>query len=509
MTVTDFDPEDYPIVVAIDFGTTFSGCAYAYAPEDKEPKMITEWPSQNIQYSKTPTLSLYQNINGKHKMVDWGWKSRLKMDTPAASKYTQIYKFKPYLDESVDLVKWENVVTIPNAISDYLDAIHKYITEHILGQFGPSFSQKKFRYCLTVPAIWSDKAKDVMRQAAIRANLISKVDHPDRLLLISEPEAAALYCEKACKRYDLDIGDNFMICDAGGGTVDLIVYRIASSNGERHLSEVTKGHGASCGSMFIDLNLGNLLIEKFSSQTNTPFPKNIIARLVEKYAYELKPLFNGEDDQYLPIPRDRFFDDFKDSMAIGIDDGYICLDAFELKEKVFEPVVKQVLQLIDQQLESANKCSAIFMVGGFGSSKYLLDRVKRQFRAKVMTISSPHKPEAAVVCGAVYAGLNPKIVTSRVARRSYGLGTNSPFEHGIDPVDKKKTRGDAIERCGDRFYPFVRKGQKSNESSNYRIRVHSVDGDPPRYTTDHGVVHLASIPVPPPFKSSDPIGSLK
>ncbi|KAF9118708.1 hypothetical protein BGW39_000932 [Mortierella sp. 14UC] len=92
----DFEPDDFPIVVAIDFGTTFSGCAYAYAPDDEEARTITAWPKQNIQYAKTPTLNLYKEVNGKYKMTEWGWKSKLEMESPSASKYIQISQYKPY-----------------------------------------------------------------------------------------------------------------------------------------------------------------------------------------------------------------------------------------------------------------------------------------------------------------------------------------------------------------------------------------------------------------------------
>ncbi|KAF9437627.1 Heat shock 70 kDa protein 12A [Entomortierella beljakovae] len=501
MTLAEFDPDDYPIVVAIDFGTTFS-------------------PRQNIQYSKTPTLSLYEKSNGRHKLVDWGWKSKLKMETPAASKYVQLYKFKPYLDESVALTPWVNTVTIPTAISDYLGALHDYVAEKILSQFGPSFTRKSFRYCLTVPAIWSDKAKDIMRKAAIQAKLISQYDHSDRLMLVSEPEAAALYCQKTCKQYDLDHGDRFMICDAGGGTVDLIVYQIDTSQGGRKLSEVTKGHGATCGSMFIDLNLGNLLIKKICKQTRSVFPKNVIASLVETYAYQFKPQFDGEDDQYLPLPRDNFFDELDDPAAAGIDGGFMILTADELKEEVYEPVVKQVIELIDEQLTGAKECQAIFMVGGFGSSSYLLHRVKQEFGRKVRTISSPNKPEMAVVCGAVYAGLTPKIVTSRVTRRCYGTSIMLPFEEGVDPPGFKKARVDGV-WCDNRFRTFVTKGQRVKVDEcvthgysfthipglkDFCITVYSVDGEPVRYSTDDGANKLAVVSIPTPFKSTDPIG---
>ncbi|KAI1314615.1 Heat shock 70 kDa protein 12A [Mortierella claussenii] len=519
MTQIEFDPDDFPIVVAIDFGTTFSGCAYAYAPDDKEARTITAWPKQNIQYAKTPTLNLYSEVNGKHKMVEWGWKSKLEMESPSGPKYIQLEQYKLYLDESLAVKPWTKPVSVQNAISDYLYELHEYAAEKILQEFGPSYSRKSFRYCLTVPAMWSDKAKDVMRNAAIRANIITKADHPDRLMLVSEPEAAALYCERTCNQYDLEHGDRFLICDAGGGTVDLIVYDITSSYQGRRLSEVTKGHGASCGSMFIDQNFRSLLTKKFGRK-GAGFPKDIISGLVETFAYQLKPNFDGIEDQYLALPRSNCFDDLDDQGAIGIDGGYMRLKASELKEVVFEPVVKKVLILIQEQLRNAKDCSAIFMVGGFGSSKYLLDRVKQEFSGMVKTISAPHRPELAVVCGAVYVGLHPRTVTARVTRRCYGVEVLSPFEEGVDPIGLKLYRVEGV-FCADRFSVFVRKGQKvqmdecvthsyvyvkqhKHDCGETSLRIYAIDGEPPRYTT--GVPKSAQIYLPSPFKPSDPVG---
>jgi molecular chaperone DnaK (HSP70) len=61
-----------------------------------------------------------------------------------------------------------------------------------------------------------------MRQACIQANIISHSDPLNRLELISEPEAAAAYCENKYQSWNLSNGNIFMIVDAGGGTVDLI-----------------------------------------------------------------------------------------------------------------------------------------------------------------------------------------------------------------------------------------------------------------------------------------------
>lgn len=68
-----------------------------------------------------------------------------------------------------------------------------------------------------------------MRDAAIKAGLIDENDHRDRLMLISEPEAAALYCEKKCDQFNLRHGDRFMICDAGGMlNISIWIYAVCN-----------------------------------------------------------------------------------------------------------------------------------------------------------------------------------------------------------------------------------------------------------------------------------------
>jgi hypothetical protein len=39
--------------------------------------------------------------------------------------------------------------------------------------------------------------------------------------MVTEPEAAALYCATICEELELEAGDRFVVCDAGGGTVVL------------------------------------------------------------------------------------------------------------------------------------------------------------------------------------------------------------------------------------------------------------------------------------------------
>jgi molecular chaperone DnaK (HSP70) len=100
--------------------------------------------------------------------------------------------------------------------------------------------------------MWDDAAKAIMRVAAIKAGLITADDPPDKLILTSEPEAAALDCEQNQTEGSLQDEDVIFICDAGGGTIDLTVYKVHYKDGEKRFEELTRGEGKSCGSSFID-----------------------------------------------------------------------------------------------------------------------------------------------------------------------------------------------------------------------------------------------------------------
>ena len=71
-------------------------------------------------------------------------------------------------------------------------------------------------YVITVPAVWTEKARDLTARCAAGAGMGSE----DKLHIVSEPEAAAIYAVSKFKEINqgvLQIGDTFVLCDAGGG----------------------------------------------------------------------------------------------------------------------------------------------------------------------------------------------------------------------------------------------------------------------------------------------------
>ena len=103
----------------------------------------------------------------------------------------------------------------------------------------------------------------------------------------------------------------------------------------------------------------------------------------------------------------------------------------------------------------------MLVVGGFGASEYLFQQIKLhvppQFQSKVVR---PMDSVAAIVKGAVTAGITERVITSRVARRHYLMATLQPFKEGHHPEQYRVPSLDGKDRCKYTRQIFVQKGQR-------------------------------------------------
>ena len=87
----------------------------------------------------------------------------------------------------------------------------------------------------------------------------------ESLKIVSEPEAAAIYAFRVTHPNDIKIGDTFVLCDAGGGTVDLISYTVSSLNPILRVEEAAPGTGKLCGGIFLNRMFEKHLVETCGS----------------------------------------------------------------------------------------------------------------------------------------------------------------------------------------------------------------------------------------------------
>jgi molecular chaperone DnaK (HSP70) len=99
-------------------------------------------------------------------------------------------------------------------VIDYLTALKQNFEQVMKRRIRSSIlDDTPIEYIITVPAIWTDKSKNLTRECAVRAGMGSKHE----IQIIKEPEAAGIYALDNMGDMDLDVGDTFVVCDAGGG----------------------------------------------------------------------------------------------------------------------------------------------------------------------------------------------------------------------------------------------------------------------------------------------------
>lgn len=142
-------------------------------------------------------------------------------------------------------------------IADFLKKIKQQLIKNLEKTYGVEL-WKSFLIDLVVtfPAVWSDAAKEKTMVSVTKAGFnATELPNLKNVLTVTEPEAAALYTLKSMKGSrmieQLAVGDGFILCDMGGGTVDLIAYRVTGIN-PIAIEEATVGTGEQCGGTFVD-----------------------------------------------------------------------------------------------------------------------------------------------------------------------------------------------------------------------------------------------------------------
>ncbi|PKK80211.1 hypothetical protein RhiirC2_704424 [Rhizophagus irregularis] len=370
---------DTRVVVAIDFGTTFSGFAYS---NQNNPEIITNdiWPQQ-IGSLKTNTVlqydSNYQNV------IKWGNPAlakkinRRKKDS--SSKSVELFKLHLGNIPQNEKPPLPHQLSYEKAISDYLHELGKLIKEIVTTRWDGLRFFEHVLLVISVPAEFNDHAKDTMRKCLYNAGLTDS---------------------KESKKVEFTTEPSFMVVDCGGGTVDLTMRKLLKHN---KLSEITERIGDYCGGSYVDREFLKFLSRKLGQSTINMLRENNYNQMqymIQQFCQKLKFHFTGDPagfepfefdiEDICPVLKQYCKDDIKEKME---ENDWIIDINFEDLKSMFDPVIGKIIRLIRGQLSSSkNKCSAMFLVGGFSESKYLQMRVKEEFRKLVPPIIVPRQP---------------------------------------------------------------------------------------------------------------------
>jgi molecular chaperone DnaK (HSP70) len=305
----------------------------------------------------------------------------------------------------------------------YLAKLRQHVVEVLKTKLGAGVVESTaIEYVITVPAIWSDAAKYRTRACAKGAGMGRD------LQIISEPEAAVICVLDNKDPGTLEVGDKFVMCDAGGGTVDLISYMVEELKPALRICEVAPGGGAACGSTFLNRIFRKYLEDNFGDHDG--WDDDTLEAALERFETIVKRKFNGEEkDTLIPVPG------LVNDRTKGVVRGKLTLSSRTLRT-IFEPVIASITALITTQIKlTAGDVKAVLLVGGFGQSPYLR-RCVHKVVGDVQVIQPP-LGWTAVVRGALIKGLaeaSPAasriLIGHRIARKAYGCLLKIPFVEG-------------------------------------------------------------------------------
>ncbi|XP_060572365.1 heat shock 70 kDa protein 12B-like, partial [Ruditapes philippinarum] len=526
------------VVVAIDFGTTYSGWAFSYKDDYKrDPLKITTNAIQNTNISpKVPTCILinsdgetphsigyeaedyYAEICENGEQYQWFFFKRFKM---------MLFREKGMTRR--DTLEDETGKKLPamRVFSLFIDFLRKDVLEILSKHIDESFFASDIHWVLTVPAIWNDAAKQFMREAAQQAGIPGK-----NLSLCLEPEAASIYCRHLAVSMCTTLispfspGTKYLVLDAGGGTVDITVHEV-THNG--NLKELYKASGGAWGGTkvdeafeeFLSRIVGPEVISKFKSECYDDYihlfcefesskrqffqsTRSAVTMRIPISLYDLCNVFKKTNVREL-IRQSRF------ESKVRLFGGKLRIDC-DVFNEFFEPTVRKIISHVENILteSSVDGCAAILMVGGFSGSLVLQENVKSTF--KDLNVIIPVDTELAVVKGAVIFGHQPATITERICKYTYGNETTHRYSdrcnHPKGRVEKDEN-GDL--RCHDIFRIHVKTGQsvKLDEEQPERITCPITDNQTtigvdvyvssstnPQLTTEDGCNHIGSLTVP-------------
>ncbi|KAJ6244632.1 hsp70 family protein [Anaeramoeba flamelloides] len=354
----------------------------------------------------------------------------------------------------------------------------------------------KIDWVLTVPAIWEDQAKEIMRIAFHQAGLISSKDSLN-LIFCYEPEVAALdFFQDQRNNLDKLNNETLLVVDAGGGTIDITLMKATIKNNKIKEFEVLMvPKGGDFGSIYIDqefikffqsfLNLNDNQFNQFKNECSRGFLKLLNMWEGIKIGTQIKNLTEN-DDHVIEIPNivlrylkksfgikdfedlaDEFNERNQNSVLSEIewddDEDQLIIAGDRIKSFFKEPIdkLKEYLNNLRQSSEILRQTDIVFFTGGLSNCDYFRKSVQKKLGKNYQYFLSPF-PDKSILIGAVYFGFDPNIVPTRRSQFTYGISVLPLFNPQIhDPNRKKKKKNSnnkTIERCQNVFGPIIFKG---------------------------------------------------
>ncbi|XP_023192433.1 heat shock 70 kDa protein 12A-like isoform X3 [Xiphophorus maculatus] len=191
------------LIIAIDFGSGFSGYAFNVKPrEEGGETQIKRWSNGlGLDTPKTPTCILFDE---HEEFMKFGYEAKTAFTNMREEETKKHYFFENFKRKVLNMDDWRKRIYTANdkwmLTQKVFTEVLRFLKDDALKTIrshpeGGEFTADDFTWVMTVPDILKDFCKKFIIEAATQAGLVTE-DTKDKLMFVLESEAALTWCLK-------------------------------------------------------------------------------------------------------------------------------------------------------------------------------------------------------------------------------------------------------------------------------------------------------------------------
>nr|GAT46610.1 predicted protein [Mycena chlorophos] len=359
-------------------------------------EQILRWPKQATPDAKVPSVVYYDSRGNamafgaetededtvieaeenNWKRADW-WKLHLRPSHLPIIRDLQVPPLPPN-------------VTLDKVFIDFLRYIKEQIKKYITETYGSGGNlwdvlSPTMYVILTTPNGWEGAQQNRMRTAAIAAGLVDR-DGGRRVRFVTEAEAAILYAVDSGNVEDWLVEDGHLIlCDCGGGTVDITGYKINAVKPTLKLEESAASRCYLAGAVFVTQAAQKFFRERLRGTEWADEER--LQRIVYHFDRNAKKKFSETDTAcYVQL------DGHRSIPEKNITRGRLKITKEEMVS-FFKGPVDEIKHGLEVAFENGGRLAdKVILVGGLASSPYVFSKLVQWGEENGISVSRPDGP---------------------------------------------------------------------------------------------------------------------
>ncbi|KII84793.1 hypothetical protein PLICRDRAFT_701534 [Plicaturopsis crispa FD-325 SS-3] len=491
------------LIISIDIGTTFTAASFCILQPGKVAKFeeVLRWPKQATPDAKVPSVLYYDKAGNPRAFGAETEDEDMKMEAEShewfKAAWWKLHMRPAHLPiiKSLSLPDLPPKLTVDNVFADHLRYIKDQIKDYLVATYGEGLNIWTSLYptmyvILTTPNGWEGKQQNRMREAAIAAGLVDATGGR-RIRFVTEAEAAVLYAIDTGSVSDWLVKDGHLIlCDCGGGTVDITGYRIESLEPLR-LAESSASRCYLAGAVFVNQAMKAYLKERLAG---TEWDNNeALTEAVQNFEKNAKKKFDDIGSvSWIPLGG------FKSVPALGITRGRLRISGEDMAS-FFEPSIKSIKEGLDIAFENGGKLAdKVILVGGLASSPWVYSQLLKWGEESGISVSRPDGPTVKAVANGALAWHIDNTVSTRYTKCHYGIRIREPYRKD-DPEHRGRvpfTGADGVEYVSPCWNGIVPKNEKIDAGKEFTqsFNFEATEGDDLNHPVDIYVYRRATPP---------------